>query len=34
LEQVFYNNDNLPILFSISYYDDKILGLRLVQTWG
>ncbi len=34
LEQVFYNNDNLPILYSESFYDDKTLGLRLVQTWG
>ncbi len=34
LEQVFYNNDNLPILFSESFYDDKTLGLRLVQTWS
>ncbi|HEY52504.1 MAG TPA: GntR family transcriptional regulator [Caldilineae bacterium] len=33
LEQVFYNNDNLPILYSVSCYDDKTLGLRLVQTW-
>ena len=34
LEQVFYNSDNLPILDSVSFYDDKTLGLRLVQTWG
>jgi GntR family transcriptional regulator len=34
LEQVFYNSDNLPILYSICCYDDKTLGLRLVQTWG
>jgi len=34
LEQIFYNSDNLPILYSISCYDDKTLGLRLVQTWS
>lgn len=34
LEQTFFNNDNLPILFSESYYDDKTLGLRLMQSWG
>ncbi len=34
LEQVFYNSDNLPILYSVCFYDDKTLGLRLVQTWG
>lgn len=34
LQQVFFNHSNLPILYSTSCYNDKILSLRLVHTWS
>jgi GntR family transcriptional regulator len=31
---VFYDQDNHPLVYGQSYYDDTTLRLRLVQTWG
>lgn len=33
LRQVFYDRQNEPLLCGSSHYDDKLLGLRLVQSW-
>ncbi len=33
LSQIFYNQDNQPLLCGLSHYNDKSLQLRLVQTW-
>ncbi len=30
----FYDRDNAPIVCGQSYYNDEVLRLRLVQTWG
>ncbi len=30
----FYDRDNQPLVCGDSYYDDSVLRLRLVQTWG
>jgi GntR family transcriptional regulator len=34
LKMVFYDKNNLPLLYGMSYFDDSILNLRLVQAWG
>ncbi len=34
LQQVFFNRNNLPLLYSVSNYNDSVLGMRLVHTWG
>ncbi len=31
---VFYNPQNQPLLFGESYYDDKVLRLRVARAWG
>ena len=31
---IFYDRDNQPLVCGDSYYDDSVLRLRLVQTWG
>lgn len=34
LTEIFYNKNNRPLVFGLSYYDHAILRLRLVQAWG
>ena len=34
LTETFYNKDNIPLVFGLSYYDQQLLRLRLVQAWG
>ncbi|MBP7999905.1 MAG: GntR family transcriptional regulator [Chloroflexi bacterium] len=34
LKETFYNKDNQPLVYGVSYYDHTILRLRLVQAWG
>ncbi len=34
LTETFYNKDNYPLVFGLSYYDQQLLRLRLVQAWG
>jgi GntR family transcriptional regulator len=34
LKMVFYDKNNLPLLYGMSYFDDTALKLRLVQAWG
>ena len=34
LTETFYNKDNIPLVFGLSYYDQQRLRLRLVQAWG
>lgn len=34
LKIVFYDKNNLPLLYGMSYFDDSSLNLRLVQAWG
>ncbi len=34
LRTFFYDSDNRPLAFGHSYYDDRVLRLRLVQAWG
>lgn len=34
LKMVFYDKNNLPLLYGMSYFDDSILKLRLVQAWS
>lgn len=34
LVETFYNQDNEPLVYGVSYYDQTVLRLRLVQAWG
>jgi len=34
LKMIFYDKNNLPLLYGMSYFDDSSLNLRLVQAWG
>lgn len=34
LKMIFYDKNNLPLLYGMSYFDDSALKLRLVQAWG
>ncbi len=34
LIETFYNKDNHPLAFGLSYYDHTVLRLRMVQAWG
>lgn len=34
LTETFYNKANQPVAFGLSYYDHRMLRLRLVQPWG
>ncbi|MCB8945835.1 MAG: GntR family transcriptional regulator [Ardenticatenaceae bacterium] len=34
LTETFYNKDNYPLVFGLSYYDQTMMRLRLVQAWG
>lgn len=34
LTETFYNKNNNPLVFGLSYYDDRLLRLRLIQAWG
>ena len=34
LIETFYNPDNRPLAFGVSYYDQTLLRLRMVQAWG
>jgi DNA-binding GntR family transcriptional regulator len=34
LIETFYNRDNQPLAFGLSYYDHTVLRLRMVQAWG
>ncbi|MDQ7026456.1 MAG: UTRA domain-containing protein, partial [Anaerolineae bacterium] len=34
LTVIFYDKNHTPLLFGISYFDDDVLKLRLVQAWN
>ena len=34
LTETFFNKNNQPLVFGISYFDQTVLHLRLVQAWG
>ncbi|MFC1879142.1 GntR family transcriptional regulator [Chloroflexota bacterium] len=34
IQIIFYDRDNQPLVCGTSYFDDKLLRLRLVQAWG